>query len=125
MCSSLVFYNYLIQKNQQVSVIVPSEYPEFLKWLPGDSTVLDYESHPAEADKKIAEADIIFCLDFNWLSRLEKMAQAVRSSGAIKILIDHHLEPEQTFDHSFSYADAGSTCELIYQFIVGMEDRPM
>src|SRR5207248_227261 len=68
MGSSLGLYNYLIQKNQHVSVIVPSQYPEFLKWLPGDSTVLDYESHPAEADKKIAEADIIFCLDFNWLS---------------------------------------------------------
>jgi bifunctional oligoribonuclease and PAP phosphatase NrnA len=125
MGSSLGLYNYLIQKNQNVSVIVPSDYPDFLKWMPGDSTVIAYEKNAQKADKIIAEAEIIFCLDFNWISRVEKMAPSVRNSKAIKILIDHHLDPEQIFDHSFSYPDAGSTCELIYQFILAMEDRPM
>src|SRR5215216_2947167 len=73
MGSALGLYNYLIQKNQNISVIVPSDYPDFLKWLPQDSIVMDYEKHSAEADKKIAEADVLFCLDFNWLKRVEKM----------------------------------------------------
>jgi phosphoesterase RecJ-like protein len=125
MGASLGLYNYLIQKNQHVDVIVPSGYPHFLKWLPNDNIVIDYESHTADADKKISEADIIFCLDFNRLKRLETMEASVRSSKSIKILIDHHLDPEGIFDHSFSYSDACSTCELIYQFIDGMQDRPM
>jgi bifunctional oligoribonuclease and PAP phosphatase NrnA len=125
MGAALGLYNYLVQKNQNISVIVPSDYPDFLKWLPQDSMVMNYEKHAAEADKKIAEADILFCLDFNWLSRIEKMEKSARSSKAIKILIDHHLEPEPIFDHSFSYPDACSTCELIYQFMVAMDDRPM
>jgi bifunctional oligoribonuclease and PAP phosphatase NrnA len=122
MGSSLGLYNYLIQKNQQVNVIVPSDYPTFLKWMPGDSKVIDYENNTAKADKIISEAEIIFCLDFNSLKRLEKMESSVRKSKSIKILIDHHLEPEQIFDHSFSYPDASSTCELMYQFIVAMDD---
>jgi phosphoesterase RecJ-like protein len=121
--SSLGLYNYLVQKHQQVNVIVPSDYPQFLKWMPNTGIVIDYESRPADADKIIADADIIFCLDFNRLNRLEKMETAVRRSEAIKILIDHHLEPEEIFHHSFSYPDACSTCELIYQFIVGMDDK--
>jgi phosphoesterase RecJ-like protein len=125
MGAALGLYNYLIQKNQKLDVIVPSDYPDFLKWLPNTSVVSDYEAQSAEADKKIAEAEIIFCLDFNWLNRLEKMGASVRNSKAIKILIDHHLEPEKIFDHSFSYPDAGSTCELIYQFIISMADAPM
>lgn len=123
MGSSLGLYNYLVQKHQHVSVIVPSDYPEFLKWMPNTEVVIDYESQSADADKKIADADIIFCLDFNNLKRLETMQGAVRSSNAIKILIDHHLQPEEIFHHSFSYPDACSTCELIFQFIVGMDDR--
>src|SRR5437763_459277 len=92
MGSALGLYNYLIQKNQHVDVIVPSDYPAFLKWMPGDNTVMDYEKNAAEANKKIAEAEIIFCLDFNQLSRIEKMEQPVRNSEAITILIDHHLD---------------------------------
>src|SRR3569832_939465 len=123
--ASLGLYNYLVQKNQKIDVIVPSDYPDFLKWMPNNAIVIDYENRTTEANKKIAEAEIIFCLDFNWLSRLDKMEDVVRQSKAIKILIDHHLDPENTFDHSFSYSDAGSTCELIYQFIIGMDDSPM
>src|SRR4051812_6472192 len=84
MGAALGLYNYLIQKNQKLDVIVPSDYPDFLKWLPNTSVVSDYEAQSAEADKKIAEAEIIFCLDFNWLNRLEKMGASVRNSKAIK-----------------------------------------
>jgi phosphoesterase RecJ-like protein len=125
MGSSLALYNYLKLKNHEVTVITPSEYPEFLEWLPGNSEVIVYEKNEKSAKKIIESAALLFCLDFNWLSRVEKLEQPLRSSTAMKVLIDHHLEPEDAFDHVFSYPDVCSTCELIYQFIVQLGDRKM
>ena len=123
MGSSLGLYNYLKLKGHRVTVITPSEYPDFLIWLPGNSSVIDFEKKETDALKVLSSAEIIFCLDFNWISRVEKFAEPVRSSKAIKVLIDHHLEPEKAFDYSFSYPDASSTCELIYQFILALGDK--
>jgi len=125
MGSSLALYNYLMMKGHGVVVVTPGSYPDFLAWLPGNKAVIDYEKNETAAKKAVAVSKLIFCLDFNWLSRLEKFEDTVRSSGAVKILIDHHLEPEHAFNHVFSYPDACSTCELIYQFIVAMGDRKM
>jgi phosphoesterase RecJ-like protein len=125
MGSSLALYNYLRLNRHDVNVIVPSAYPEFLEWLPGNGKVIVYETNESPAKKIVEEAAIIFCLDFNWMNRVEKLEQPLRSAKAIKILIDHHLEPEQAFDYVFSYPDACSTCELIYEFIVGLGDRKM
>ena len=116
MGSSLGLYNYLKKKGHRVNVIVPSEYPDFLSWLPGSGDVLNYETSKEAGDKLIDNAEIIFCLDFNWLNRIEQMEGAVRASKAKRILIDHHLDPEDAFDISISYQDVSSTCELIFDF---------
>ena len=123
MGSSLALFNYLKLKGHGVIVITPSDYPEFLEWLPGNGAVINYEKSENAAKKAISYATIIFCLDFNWMNRIEDLEQPVRSSPAMKVLIDHHLEPEKAFDHVFSYPDACSTCELIYQFIVALGEK--
>jgi bifunctional oligoribonuclease and PAP phosphatase NrnA len=116
-------FNYLKKHLHQVSVIVPSEYPDFLYWLPGNALVLNYEKEPSTSEQLIAEAEIIFCLDFNDIKRVEKLAPAINTSTAKKILIDHHLDPQNVFDISFSYSDAGSTCEIVYDLISALGDR--
>jgi len=123
MGSSLGLYHYLIQKKHTVQVIAPSEYPDFLQWMPANDKVWIYESRLAESDRAITEADIVFCLDFNHLNRIEKMEAAVKNSGATRVLIDHHLDPELVFRFAYSYTSACSTCELIYQFIEAMGDK--
>jgi len=123
MGSSLGLYNYLIKKGHSVRVITPSEYPDFLAWLPGNEKVLNYEVARNECDEILVNADLIFCLDFNWINRVEKMEDSLRTSKAKKILIDHHLDPEKVFDITFSYSDACSTCELIFDFIIAMNDE--
>ncbi len=122
MGSSLGLYNYLIKKGHKVQVITPSEYPDFLFWLPGNNKVLNYENSQIESEKLIQQADIIFCLDFNWIKRVEEMESSLRNSTSKKILIDHHLDPEKSFDIIFSYSEACSTCELIYDFIIALND---
>ena len=98
MGSSLGLYNYLIQKGHHVRVITPTDYPFFLHWLPNNPEVLIYTEKAEEAKKYIDEADIIFCLDFNALSRINEMGEIVRCANAKKVMIDHHLVPEDFDD---------------------------
>ena len=122
MGSSLGLYNYLVQKGHRVQVITPNEYPDFLKWLPGNDRVMQFEADPDQAARRIREAEVVFCLDFNHLDRLEEMASIVRETPAKLILIDHHLDPDPVFAYPFSYPSACSTCELVFQFIEALGD---
>src|SRR5438270_215033 len=88
--SSLGLYNFLLKKGHQVTVIVPNEYPAFLHWMPGDDKVVNFEKQKDPAKKLIADAELIFCLDFNTLKRIEEVGDEVKKSKAIKFLIDHH-----------------------------------
>lgn len=117
MGSSLALYQFLAASNHQVTVITPSDYPDFLYWLPGNDSVINFEYHPAKAKQLTENAELIFCLDFNQISRIEKYAEAVSNSKAMKVLIDHHLDPDNFCDIVFSYPDSCATCELIYYFL--------
>jgi len=116
--STLGLYHYLIQLGHKATVVVPSEAPDFLMWLPGIDTVLNYESEPKQCQKILTEADLIFCLDFNRLDRIKTMEQSLRAATQPRILIDHHLQPDETaFAYGISDAAKSSTCELVYDFI--------
>ncbi|MGV3686532.1 MAG: DHH family phosphoesterase [Daejeonella sp.] len=120
MGSSLGLYNYLIQKGHHVRVITPTDYPVFLQWLPNNPDVIIYTDKPAESQELVAQADIIFCLDFNALSRINELGEFVRASKAVKVMIDHHLEPEGFDDYRHWTINACATAQLIYDFIVNI-----
>lgn len=115
--SSLALYHYLRYLRKNVCVIMPNQFPEFLKWLPGADNIIIYNYLINVANIKIAEADVICCLDFNRLDRIDDMAENVRNSKAKKILIDHHLDPEPFADITISHPDQSSTCELLYRLL--------
>ncbi|GAB2702822.1 bifunctional oligoribonuclease/PAP phosphatase NrnA [Mucilaginibacter koreensis] len=117
MGSSLGLYNYLIQLGHYVQVITPTDYPEFLSWMPGNEEVMIYTEQPEQSAQLIAEAELIFCLDFNALSRINEMGELVRASAAKKVMIDHHLEPEGFDDYRHWNIKACATAQLIYEFI--------
>ena len=123
MGSSLGLYNYLIQKGHQVRVITPTDYPKFLQWLPNNPEVIIYTENPVESQGHIAAADIIFCLDFNSLSRINEMGEFVRKASAVKVMIDHHLEPEGFDDFRHWSINACASAQLVYDFIVNLMDE--
>ncbi len=125
MGSSLGLYNYLIQKDHKVTVITPNDYPAFLSWMPGDKKVIDFSKKAAAAKKLVAQAELIFCLDFNSLKRIDKLGDEVAKSKAIKFIIDHHLQPEDFAKYMLHNVGACSTCELIYEFISLMGDKKL
>lgn len=118
--SSLGLYHFLDSQDKTVHVIVPNAFPDFLKWMPGSKDILQYNRYKEFADKLIAEADIICCLDFNTLKRIDEMAGAVAASPAHKILIDHHLHPDNFCDITISHPTISSTSELVFRLICRM-----
>ncbi|MDZ7604837.1 MAG: DHH family phosphoesterase [Cyclobacteriaceae bacterium] len=122
--SSLALSAYLKKKGHEVMVIAPSDYPEFLFWMEGHEEVINYEEDKTgQCATAIDEADIIFCLDFNCLQRLNQLGEYVKDSKAKKVLIDHHLEPEHFADYEFWTTEAAATTELVYELIVNLQDR--
>lgn len=123
--SSLGMANFLLKKGHEVTVITPSDYPSFLHWMKGNDAVINYEDkkQQAKADKIIAEAEVIFCLDFSCLSRIQDMESAVAASKAYKVNIDHHQDPKDFADFRFWSTDAAATCELVYELIVELGEK--
>jgi len=122
--SSLGLAGYLRKKGHTVQVISPSDYPEFLRWMPGNDGVLVYEkSKEARISESIANAEIIFCLDFSALNRIQDLTEIVRKSVAKKVMIDHHLEPENFAEFVQWDARVASTAGLVYGLIVELGDQ--
>ena len=122
MGSSLALYNLLIKTNHSVTVITPNDYASFLHWLPGNKNVIEYESSKEIAENLVNEADIIFMLDFNNISRINGLSKNVKFSNAYKILIDHHQDPQNDIaDLIFSEPTICSTAQLLFEIIDLME----
>ncbi|WP_069660212.1 DHH family phosphoesterase [Arcticibacter eurypsychrophilus] len=124
MGSSLGLYNYLIQKGHHVRVITPSDYPVFLQWMPNNTEVLIYPQQIELSNTFIAEAELVFCLDFNALNRIYEMGVQIQESPAKKVMIDHHLEPQDFDDYRYWSINACSTAQLVYEFIVQVMEEP-
>ncbi|MES2778648.1 MAG: DHH family phosphoesterase [Bacteroidota bacterium] len=115
--SSLGLYNFLKEMGIPSTVISPTDYGDFLNWMPGEETVINFEKEEARATQLVQEADFVFCLDFNALKRINKLGDIVRESKCKKVMIDHHLEPEGFADYELWSTQVSSACELVYNFI--------
>lgn len=123
--STLGLYHYLIKNNHIAQVIVPNDYPHFLKWIPGESSILKYDSQTETCNKIINDADIIFTLDFNAFHRTGNMETILSESKCVKIMIDHHQSPDHYANYMFSDVNMSSTCEMIYHFIDMLADTDL
>jgi len=120
--SSLGMYHYLLSRKHTVTVVTPNDYPRFLNFLPGNDKVIDFQKNAKTGKAAIAKADMIFCMDFNSLKRIEELGKEVEKSKATKVIIDHHQKPDTFADYLIHSVEASSTCELVYGFISANED---
>jgi phosphoesterase RecJ-like protein len=124
MGSSLGLYHYLISLGHAVTVVSPTNWPMFLNWMPGCEKVIDYDYRRSEAEAVLQKAEWLFCLDFNTLSRTKNMAASIEKLNCVKILIDHHQQPEESaFTYGISNTAKSSTCEMVYDLVVGSGGR--
>ncbi len=122
--SSLAMRHYLENYGHTVHVIVPSEFPAELDFLPGSQDVMIWDIHTDECKTVLTAKDVFIYLDFNSLSRIDKVGDFIKSLPRKKsVMIDHHLFPDDMADWMFSEPTASSTCELVYDFINAMGDN--
>ncbi len=121
--SSLAMYHYLTDKKHRVKVVSPNTYPEFLKWLPASDTVIQYDYQNRQSKRAIDNADVIFLLDFNELSRVGKdMEDYLKNYKGIFIMIDHHQQPSDVARFLYTDTAVCATAQMLYQFLENLDD---
>ncbi len=116
--SSVAWHHYLESLGKDSKIVLPNDFPQNLKWIKGSETALIGNQNIEQAEAFIAGADVLLCNDFQSFSRIDKLEEAARKSNAIKVLIDHHIEPEvEQFDLIFSNQKSSSTAELTFELI--------
>mgnify|MGYP003398799566 FL=1 len=115
--SALGLRHYLAARGLEAEVVVPNDFPKFLKWMPDAKKVTVAEYKRKKAWDLFNEADVLFILDFNAAHRSGNLvSQMIEKCPAKKILIDHHQMPDQ-FDYVYSDTNVPATCQMVYHFI--------
>ncbi|HEY4147366.1 MAG TPA: bifunctional oligoribonuclease/PAP phosphatase NrnA [Chitinophagaceae bacterium] len=118
MGSSLALAHFLRSLGHRVTVVSPTNWAAFLNWMPGCNEVIDFELKRSEAEAVLKKAEWLFCLDFNTLPRTKQMAPMLQKMQCVKVLIDHHQQPEvAAFNYGISDIAKSSTSEMIYDLI--------
>lgn len=123
--SALALYHVLQQAGHRVEVVLPNTFPDFLKWIPGSDDVIIFDQQMDKADEMMQSAQMVFCLDYNAPGRVNIMEKSLVSAKGIKVLIDHHPDPDtNAFQYLYSDVSASSTAELVFQFVdaVGLKN---
>ncbi|MBQ6379211.1 MAG: bifunctional oligoribonuclease/PAP phosphatase NrnA [Prevotella sp.] len=115
--SCLGWTEYLRAQGKEPVIIVPDQYPDFLLWMPNTEKIVRYDKHKEKCDMLFKIADLVFCLDYNTPSRVEDMEEALVSSPARRVLIDHHLNPDVPAVLTISRPEASSTSELVFRIV--------
>lgn len=115
--SSLGMYHFLRKLGKNVSVVIPDMVPRNLHFLPGMRYVVIYTQQREKAESLISQADLVFCLDYNALHRVDKLSQTVADAKGYKVLIDHHLDPEPFTNLTISHPEISSASELVFRVI--------
>ncbi|WP_235296064.1 DHH family phosphoesterase [Portibacter marinus] len=121
--SSLGLSLYLKKKRHNVKIIFPSEFPDTFNYLPQSDDILIHDNEPDECDKVLEKSEVIFCLDFNSLDRIDRLGEKIHEKSGVKVMIDHHIDPEPFPDYMLSDVSASSTSELVFDFISDLGDQ--
>ncbi len=99
-----------------IRAVSPDAVERYLQWMPCTDQLVVWSSTSNEALDLIASADVLIHLDHNEVTRLRHsgLVEAVKTSRATRIMIDHHLNPEEGFHLVLSRPGVSSTSELVY-----------
>jgi phosphoesterase RecJ-like protein len=115
--AQLAMYHYFKSVNKNVSLLAPNNLQEFLKWMDGADQINIFIKDRKKGRQLIESADLIIMLDFNQPGRLGEAEEAVVASKARKVIIDHHLDPENFADLIISDPAKCSTSELVHEIV--------
>jgi len=113
--SSVGLCKLLRNMGKNATVILPDQLPVSLEFVAEDFDYITYTYNPKLASNIVRNTQVVISLDYNTYSRVDKMQKVLEESTAIKVLIDHHLNPDSVFDISISHPEMSSTSELVYR----------
>ena len=114
--STLGMKHFLRNIGIESTIVVPNDFPKFLKWMPEAKKIIIADYKRKLAAETIAEADVLFILDFNASHRAgDRVGEWIQKSNATKILIDHHQQPDE-FDFVYSDTTQPATAQMVFQF---------
>ncbi len=119
--SSLALCRVLMNMGIDAKVITPDSVSANLQFLPGAKDIVDGNRYSDYARTLFCDADVVFCLDFNAPSRIDRLATALNASKSPKVLIDHHLDPADFTDVTISHPEMSSTCMLLFRVLCRLE----
>lgn len=119
--------SYLLEcKGADAVLVFPDRVQDSLSFMlsgidPG--RLMTFGDGNPQAAGRIARSDLLVCLDCSSFSRTAGLESLLRESGAKKVLIDHHLDPERdAFDLVFSESETSSASELLYSILLRMPE---
>lgn len=115
--ATLALRSYLIDLGKKATVILPNAYPDYYSWIPDIQSVLILENNQDTVMRVIKEADLMFCVDYNQLSRISALRPLIEPLKIPRIVIDHHIGPDIPCDFLYSVPSAAASAELVYRFI--------
>ncbi len=116
--SSLALCHVLKRLGKDATVVTPDMAPRSLDFVPGVRELAVLTKHELRVRHLLNEAQLIFCLDFNSMRRIDRLAELVEPLAVRRVLIDHHLDPDDAFDLVISHPEASSTCELVFRVLM-------
>ena len=121
--ATLALYEYLKRKGKNVTVIVPNYFPDFLHWMKDADKIVRFDHQKTASYTALKMADLICCLDFNDMRRIDELGVAVGRMHCHRLLIDHHIDPDpKQFGHIISHPELSSTSELIFRLLDAMDE---
>jgi len=123
--STLALYHFLNAKGHEATVVSPNDYPSFLEWLPGQEHIVKFTENPERARSLLEAATLIFTLDFNDLSRIDGLTPIVAQTRVPIVMIDHHENPEDFAQLSYSDKDMSSTCEMVFKVVYALDPKAL
>ena len=115
--STLALCHFLKNSGHKSTIVSPNDYPKFLKWMPGNEHILNFEKENYQSKDRIKEATIVFTLDFNHLGRIGQMQSILETCDATMVMVDHHQAPSDYAAIMYSDTSMSSTCEMVYNLI--------
>ena len=112
---------YLKNAGKHALILNCSATPDNYKFLEEIYPILQFD--PAKHTDVFNKTDVILVMDTNHRSRLADIQPLVASSKAVKICIDHHMDPEEFADLYITDEDATATGEIMYRLISYLTGR--
>lgn len=115
--SSTAMAEVLRQMGKDVVIVLPNGFPAFFNWMNGANSIVIYDKEEEKGKDLFLKTDIVICLDFNQLGRIDALEPIVAASTKPRIVIDHHLGLKIENSACISVPEASSTCELVYHVL--------